>query len=31
MFNIDKKNALFIHGVVIANGIPDADNDVLSK
>ena len=29
MFNIDKKNALFIHGVVIANGIPDADIAVL--
>ena len=31
MVKINKKNALFLHGVVIANGLPDTDNDVLTK
>ncbi len=31
MVKIDKNNALFIKGVVIANGIPDSDGDVLTK
>lgn len=31
MVKIDKNNALFLKGVVIANGIPDSDGDVLTK
>lgn len=31
MVKVDKDNALFLKGVVIANGIPDSDGDVLNK
>lgn len=31
MVKIDKNNALFVKGVVIANGIPDSDGDILNK
>lgn len=31
MSNVDKKNALVVTGVVIANGIPDTYGDVLNK
>lgn len=31
MVKIDKDHALFVKGVVIANGIPDSDGDILNK
>ncbi len=31
MVKVDKKNALFLKGVVIANGIPDSDGDILDR
>lgn len=31
MVKIDKENALFVKGVVIANGIADSDGDILNK